>query len=666
MAAPVMIVRYRIGEGGWSKKEPVDLALRDDYRLPEPLGEFYRSIEFDITIQSGLEFELQATSGRVERRNRNQHRLVVEQDAGGTTGLRRLDWELSATGEHYLVHVTLPIVPEHLELDQFHTMLDDISHWLFFSLASSVKLDIGYTDRFTQAIRAQQVLLELIEKRLSEVEEILHIIAGDPRKKINKEYYWTNAQDHLPEDAVTLRWQAQNVMENRVLTFRNVVSTDVYENRFILFFLSQLERRLAFLQHIAEQTLQELENQIREKTKYKDSDAIENLNRQKGEAENFRKRCVELQEVIHRLRNLDFLRGIVFSPADFRLIYSLGLTQDFNYSRVFEFYRELGRDQNIERLDRIREFSDTLLSLGVEATRKIYEYWIFFAIRDELIRLHFTPRSEEEALQMIQADVLTPCLKSGSSVTLVGEKQIYGDLTITLYYDKQYYFWGKEVARPDVTMEIRHGQYLLYRFLFDAKYKDYASEEEKNSETWFWKKDLRQVSERYQEPWIPNSKGAFLLHTNTHDEWLENFGTVVQESEGGRWKVNAHRYGFVPAVPGRLTSLRSLLVMIFLVKMQLDLDICWICGSTDVRKETYQSQYSGAQKENHRICQKCGHEWWVNHCGCGFPLFKDKDDKLGFQIQHKKVQPKMSCSGYICPGCGKCACGATVEQIFNS
>ncbi len=664
MAAPVMVVQYRIGKGGWSKKEPVDLALRNDYRLPEPSGEFYGSIEFDITIRSGLEFKLQTTSGSVERCNRNQYRLVIEQDAGGTAGLRRLDWELSATGEQYLIHVTLPIVPEHLELDQFHTMLDDISHWLFFSLASSVKLDIGYTDRFTQAVRAQQALLGLIEKRLSEVEEILHIIAGDPRRKINKEYYLTNSQDRLPEDAVTQRWKAQNLIDNRALTFRNVVSTDVYENRFILFFLSQLERRLAFLQHIAERTLQELANQIREKTKYQDSDAIENLNLQKREAEDFRKRCVELQEVIHRLRNLDFLRGIVFSPADFRLIYSLGLTQDFNYSRVFEFYRELGRDQNIERLDLIREFSDTLLSLGVKATKEIYEYWIFFAIRDELIRLHFTPRSEEEALQMIQADVLTPCLKSGSSVTLVGEKQIYGDLTITLYYDKRYYSGGKEVARPDVTMEIRRGQQ-LYRFLFDAKYKDYTSTERLNSKARFWQEDLYQVSRRYQEM-ISDGKGAFLLHTNTHDEWLENFGTVVQEREGGPWKKNAHRYGFVPAVPGRLTSLRSLLVMIFLVKMQLDVDICWVCGSTDVRKETYQSQYSGAPKENHRICQKCGHEWWVNHCSCGFPLFKDKDDKLGFQIQHKKVQPKTTCSGYICPGCGKCACGATVEQIFNS
>jgi len=663
VSSTVIWLKYPVEGKHPSKQVAIDLATQDTFILPKPLGEFYRSVSFIIKVKPGTQVE--ASEGSLTPLGNRRYRLTIERGHRGMTGARRLHLSFRIDAETYPLQITLPIYPEHLTVEQFHCMLDDMSHWVFSALASPIKLDIGHTERFTSVLRSQQIILDLIGKRIDELGEILQRIAVAPRKQIRKQYYPV-AHSAGRQDAVTVRWMARNPADSRTLAFRNVSSYSVYENRFVLFFISQLERRLVFLQRIADRTVREKEKEIKDEKRYHNIDRVRDLEKQRQEASGFGEKCLELRNRLHRFRNLEFLRGVAFDPNQFCLNYPLALTQDFNYSRVFTFYRELGREKGIERLDRLRGFVEGLLSVGVEATSKVYEYWIFFAIYNELLRLHFHPEGEDELLQVIDSDLLTPRLKPGSSVTLTGDKVLHGSMQIRLYYEREYGKRrdGRPKACPDVTMEVWRSKHLVARFIFDAKYKDYADPTGKNSEKGFYN-DLSQVATKYQDGRlvsvgvIDKSQGAFLLHVNTYDDWFENYGAFIQRSRNGPWKRNAYRYGFVPVVPGNLKPLRTLLAMLFLIKLQADLDICWMCGSTDVRKEVYHSQY-GTIKENRRICQRCGHEWWVTPCSCGFPLPKGE---FSFTLQHKSVQPSSPCTGYFCPGCGKCVCGASIEQV---
>ncbi|HOT92454.1 MAG TPA: DUF2357 domain-containing protein [Anaerolineae bacterium] len=671
MVAPVLWLRYSIDNRTWSKQSTIDLAAQDFYLLPDVVGEYFKRIEFEVKSKTPIRVS-NVVGAQLQLQNSNRFSLVVTQDQSGLTGIRRLHLEVTENGRNYPLRIILPIYPEHLEIEQFHTMLDDISHWIFFEIASPVTLDIGYTDRFTRSLRSQQAVLDLMSKYIGEIEEILQRIAVSPRRQIKKEYYLTS-RDPKRQDPVTARWSQQNPSDTHNKAFRNVSSYDVYENRFVLFFINQLEQRLAFLHHLADLSAKDKEKEIRKERSYNNSHQLEILEKQKQEAVAFGDRCLDLSRRLQLLRSIEFLKGVDFTPSQFRLNFSLALTQDFNYSRIFQFYQELGRDKAIERLDRVKTFTDALVSLGVKATHQIYEYWTFFAIYNELISLHFYPQNEDDITDMINNDVLNPYLRPGAMITLIGEKSLYPDITIRLCYDKAYLRGAKEVARPDIVMEIWWKRQLRACFVFDAKYKTYTDQTGKNSVKWFWERnreekgDFFKISVLYQDgKFIPGgvidkSRGAFLLHINTQDKWFENYGAIVQMSENGSWERNAHRFGFIPVVPGKLMTLRTLLSMIFLIKLEIDADICWTCSSTDVRKEVYHSQY-GTEKENRRICQKCGHEWWIQRCSCGFPLFKGN---FSFQIQHQELQPSSKCNGYICPGCGKCVCGATIDHICS-
>lgn len=663
MISPKLWIRYSIDGKPRSDKLLIDLLNQDSFLLPDPVGEYFKKISFDLEIPSSQDVSISAESGeKLERTRGNCYRLVVERAHGGIVGSRRVSLRITQNKTIYPIQIVIPIQPEHLKLEQFHTMLDDISHWIFFSLSAPVSQEIGFADRFSRSLRSQHVLLDLISKYMIEIKSVLQRIAASPSRKIQKEYYITSQKTYR-QNSATVRWLQQNPDDTRALTYRNTSTYDVYENQFILFFLDQLEHRVAFLQLLVERTTEDKERELKREQSYTNHNQIGVLEQQIQEAGNLRAKCLQIIKELQQLRNIEFLRGVSFSASQFHLEFSLTLTQDFNYSRIWGFYEELGRNDAITRLDRVRRFNDALLLLGVKATHQIYEYWTFFAVYSELINLHFFPENEDGLISLITQDVLDPYLKPESSVILKGEKALYGDLAIHLYYDHAYTDRnGREIARPDITIEVRLGREIT-RFVFDAKYKTYSEAHvEKNSKQEFWHKDFVTLSDRYSKNGvIKNVQGAFLFHINASDKWFENYGGLIQFSERSAWKINAHRFGFIPVVPGNLMPLRTLLTMILLVKLgQTEADVCWTCGSTDVQKEVYTSHRYGTTQENKRVCQKCGNEWWVQHCGCQFPLFKGD---FSFQVQHKAIQPHSNCDGYICPGCGKCVCGMSIRDM---
>ncbi len=650
-------LRYSVDKEPWSRYSRVDLTVGENHYFFPPVHEYFNSINLDIDILTKQKVSMIPIEGLKEFHPGKRYQLIITRDGGGRTGIRRIRLGFRTNRTTYFLKIILPLHPDNLQQEHFQAMLDDISHWIFFELAASVKLDVDYTNKYSQALRSQQVILDLIKKRMTEVEVILQQIALSPKHRIIKEYYRTT-NPFERQDATTLRLANRNFDDSRTFAFHNISSYDVYENRFILFFFHQLERRLAFLQRVADRTIEDIEDKITQEKGWGNSIEIENLKHQKQEATHFSQECQELRSRLFILHGFKFLKDVNFTPNQFRFSYSLVLTQDFNYGRIFTFYQELTRQEEIKRLDRIRDFTEGLISLGVKATWQIYEYWVFFALYQVLLELHFYPQNQDDLLQIIKSDILTPGLESGKFVTLIADRQIYGDLTVLLYYEKSYKSrHGREVACPDITMEVRQGRDIK-RFLFDAKYKTYTQQKGLGSKADFWETDFKTISTKYgPKGSIEQSEGAFLFHTNTQDLEFENYGAFVQKEEGGTWYANNHQYGFIPVVPGNSTSLKMLLAMIFLVKLEKRPRVCWLCGSTNIRWD--------GEPKSWRKCLNCENEWSENHCGiCGFsPIYRGR---FTFHFQHKDLQESSRCGYSICPKCGNCGkCKVSIDKILG-
>lgn len=659
MSSPLLRLQYSIDSRPFSSPETIDLAERDVYWMPEPLGEFYKEVSFLIEVPQST--EVKADDAPIRRLSATRYSVVLSMNHSGMVGVRRLSLRIQAGQITYPLDIVMSISPAGLTEEQFSSMLSDIRHWMFFSLSSPVTQDIGYTDRFDTALHSHVAVLELIGQRIEEIEAAIFLMAGAPRSRIQKRHFVT----HVPNNQIdpeAIRWSARHPGDLKSLDSINATSYDIYENQFVVFFLEQLKRRLVFFEAAASRTIQQKELEIRNARRYRSgntSTTEENrLEGQRRKACALREKSGSLRSRLDKLRQLEFLREVTFIPSHFQLTYSLALTQDFTYSRIFALYLELGRDENIKRLDRVMDFVHRLSTLGVEATNQIYEYWTFLAVFNELMRLHFKPKDGEDLLQMIASDTLEPRFQKERAVTFVGDRDLHGDMKLKLHYNLSY---GNDAARPDITLEVSR-QRQVTRFLFDAKYKNYTDASGLNSVEHFWNEDFKQFSSKYQAPEaggkIDHSSGAFLFHTNTRDKWYENYGAVVQNAKGGPWVFNAHRYGFIPVVPGALTQLRTLLAMIFMVKLQIGFDMCWACGSTEVEKQTYTSQ-DGVERPNKRHCPRCDNEWWQNNCSCGFPLYKGE---FHFQVKHNRIDPGSKCQGNICPGCGRCVCGQQVAR----
>ena len=641
--------RYK-KSGSWSKVDRVNFYAKEATKTLPVLGEYVGQIMFELEITSGHKVEVFLYGHRLKPKNNRFQIPIRKKEDKGRVGIRRLPIQIRTNEVGYTLNVDFPLDAAHLTKKQFQEMLDDISHWIFFELASSVKVEIDYSNKYSKALRSQQTIFNLIKMRMPEIETIIQQISLSPRQEIRKEYYPTS-KTAVRYNPTTLRLASRSADETRSFTYRNRISYNVYENRFILFFFDQLKQRLFFLQEAVKRTIKDIENDIQLTEIYSDSERqVEELKRQLQEAKEFLIDSRKLLKHFEQLESIKFLRSTLFLPEHFTLSYSLGLTQDFNYGRIFSFYQELALQEDIKQLDIVRNFKKGLLSLGVKRTSKLYEYWTFFAVYKTLIELHFYPENDSGLLNIIKSDTLIPRLEAGKSIRFFDKDRLYEGIRIHLFYDKVYYNkkTGKENARPDITMEVWDGR-VRKRFLFDAKYKNWDDGNAKsvNSKKKFWESDIKTVKKYSLPKLISDSEVAFLFHTNTSDPWFENYGAFIQDKENGKWRINSHKYGFIPVVPGETIHLRTLLAMIFLVKLEKRPKICFACGSTDIE-----------DLGKRIICNVCHYEWQTSYCGlCRYePLYRSRE--FNFQPYCKK------CGLSICPKCGKCfGCRININEI---
>jgi len=657
----------------WSDYIPVFLFKGDNSYTSSNLDEY--TDEISIEIKSDVKMKVFEESGfgdsaKIENGNKYyyKHFVTLKNDGGevgrGKAGVRRLEVNIQTNeASLYSLNINIPLDSANLTKEQFDLMLDDISHWVFFELASSVKKGIKYSDKISNSLYSQEAVLELIGQKVPIIEAIIKQISRSPKKKIVKRYYRTT-KPFEKHDVNTLRLENQYADEMQSFTFQNEQSYNVYENRFVRFFLHQLKQRLVFLQDIIDKTIAETKREIRRETakkkKYKKyRDELEKLDYKLVKAKKLLAKCSKIKNDISKLDKIDFLEDVDFSSSQFTIIYSLGLIQDFNYGRVFSLYRELALQEDIKHLDIVKGFKDGLFSLGIQNTSKIYEQWTFLALYKTLTDLHFSPKEGSGLLSLLKDDTLIPSLMRNKEVHFVDEENIYGGIDIFLFYDKPYFNKDRsEKARPDITMEIldRYNR-KRFRFLFDAKYKTWdEGGNKKNNKNAFWQDYNKQLVGKYspKRGRVSDVHGAFFFHTNTSDAWFKNYGSFIQDEENGKWRANNHNYGFIPVVPGsgEPVHLKTLLAMIFLFKMEITPKICWTCGSTNI-----DDRGKGV------VCNDCGKDWKMTHCGicknnsCHVPLYRNKN--YTFQPLCEK------CGGMtICPSCGKCFdCRLDIDTI---
>jgi hypothetical protein len=645
------------------KEGPINLAMRSSFFLPNIDEEFFGTLKLrlDIEAQGASKFNIVRTEG-VQRESLSQlangfrAQIKLEQNWAGKVGHVTTQFLIQIDDRSYPFDLILGLDPANLQREQYEVMLRDIAYWIFFSLSTDVERPIGLGDRPETSLRPAVVLFELLQRQVIELSEILERIARSPQYKISKQYYPASKSKVKRFDSRSLRWEATHPerSQSQSLDFDTELSYAVSENRFLCFFLQTLHGRVSFLSQIVERTIQDIVDSLRKERQYPESSRVPELEQELSKAKKIMEGCEDSLGRIRTMQNIDFLRKVHFTPGQFRLNYSLALTQDFNYSRAFALYRQLGSEGIMKRLDWEIQFSEELASLGVKKTARIYEYWAFLSVYKVLQEMQFYPEDDESLEGLIKVDVLNPRFQSGQYIKLVGEDTVYSGLEVILYYDWSFgnsYGQKKYAPRPDITLEFRkHGRDKL-RIALDAKYKSYEDRVEK--------KDIQQC-EKYLRK-IEECQGAFLLHVSPDHK---NYGAFMKGSDG-KWEPKAHRYGYIPLIPGpggNLSSLRILIGMILVVKMGIELDICWACGSDDVEIETY-CTWDGREKDK-RVCQQCGNEWWINMCRreghTPFPLFKGD---ISFQVKHKGCPQGKG--NYFCPSCGKCLCGAHVSDVLE-
>jgi hypothetical protein len=473
-------------------------------------------------------------------------------------------------GTSYRLSILLPLKGEDLNRQQYDLMLEDISHWLHTSLHRRTEHELTpeTRDSTDNSLKADLETFYRVRRHVNRLEDILKRINSAPEEEIRKVYKQTRS-DSPREDSRTLRWNEARSGAPESLTYDSTRTFDVYENRFILFVLHRLDQLLLTVENSAIKTEEKLAGALREtKRLYRQGD------REPSQHHDAKKDHQKSQEILDEISNLrdqlrkmeryPFLREVSYDPSQFQISFSLTLTQDINYSQVFSVYRNLRQDSRLRRLSEISQFVEGISSLGVQRTWQVYEYWTFFATYKTLLELGFSEDTKERIIGIIDQETLTPGLKSEERVILhytesdqdTGESDLSG-LKLHLWYEKP--CWngrskqGNPAARPDITVEVYHGRYLVGRFILDAKYK--TKEVSENGSFRGARKQARTHQAKEANGVIEEGMGAFFLHIDSDEKHFD----PVRCMEGDkRW------LGHIPVLPGDVNDLKVLLERDFL------------------------------------------------------------------------------------------------------
>lgn len=616
--------------------EPVEIQEYEEYPLEFKLQSEIDSASVTLEIE-GQQLPRQANvfsygSSKTMRGRRGELMVCVyhERRQIATYYLHLTGILLSEAQYHYLVRDLHGLVSL-ISADDTGVRGTDVI-WKFLTL---------YDKRFT----AIGTVLDTLKLRLAEIER-------QPQRRVSKHYHLEREAKARRIDARTIRWQTVRGAQNdgRVLTYDNVLHTDVYENQFVVYLLTQLQHYLSTavvrFEHTVDQKIEDVEKRIDHWNTYQEIEGdganirllfkqqqlkklreLHNklVEKKRLKLPQYTSQAQGYQQQITGLQRTTFLAD-VHVPTTFVLKPTLILTKDPAYNAVYQCYQELDRVLRLEEHERLATLLDRV---PIERTSKLYEYWVFLQVYVELKRMGFQDAPTSRGLWSI-IDQKSFRLRSDSCLHLVGDPDLYTyrskeglSKTIEVYLRYEHRIGLNRNLCPDVFIEfiLRTKKILI----IDAKYRDYQSQGYA-----VYKHDLEDVADRkYLQlmqqvgkdgPWVKVSDpddlhkhiaASFIIHSHVGDDRYVDYGSLGK----------CNKYGALPLVPTEQhfnpTNLKRLLKMF--MRMQLHLfDICWSDAHERPHKAKKVRELGGKYRvwwECEYHCVDCDNRWWVNHCG---------------------------------------------------
>lgn len=558
----------------------------------------------------------------------------------------------------YLNTGFLRVTGQRLNEKQFRYLIQDIKSYLI-SIASADKTTVKgkYNEIEFQFIDAYDWRLNKIKVFLKNIKHNLAAIEQSPQPKIIKHYHVVLKDKARKIDARTIRWRAINGARKstHALTYTNIESFDVYENQFIVYILKRIQRYLGSLNnsfaHAVEQKVEQLKHRQNDlngydeiegdgkeqrknfKTKQIDkiSRVIEKMEKVKQKKlPDYSSKCDRLRPQIDQLLRSPLLKGIQYRTS---LIIepTLVLIRNPAYYAIYDGYKYF---EKILQFNEQQQIEALLERVPIERTSKLYEYWVFIQVYEELKRMGFKDVDGSKGI-LGMLDKNTFRLKEDTHLELIGDSNLYKykdkTVKVSIYYNHSL-GPNNNFLRPDIFIEfigkiefIENEKKIL---ILDAKYRDYDAQgysqykEEDVNDTANNKYLKLQRKNNDDGSWIEiegveeireQIAASFIIHSHYDEKRFIDYGSAG----------NANKYGAIPLVPNERgfnsTNMKMLLKMFMRMHLHL-FNICW--SETGVHEQPVKAnrgkKLGGRNREEcewEYHCPECDNRWWVNHCG---------------------------------------------------
>lgn len=627
----------RVGDFlGVLSDEPVEIQEYEEYPLYFKLQSEIDSASVALEIegqrlqQRGSVFSYGSSTTTRGRRGELLVRVYHQRHQVATYYLQLTGTKLSDAEYHYLVRDLHSLVSL-ISTDDTGVRGTDLI-WEYLTL---------YDNRFT----AIGEILDILKLRLAEIER-------RPQRSVSKQYHLERDAKPRRVDARTLRWQSTRGAQEdgRVLTYNNVLRTDVYENQFVAYLLTQLQHYLSTsvvrFEHTVDQKIEDVKKRIADWNAYQEIEgegAPKRLQFKRQQLKKLQALCAKLvkikrlkvprytniaqayQQQIASLQQTTFLADVRV-PVPFLLKPTLILGKDPAYNAVYQCYQQLDAALGLEEHERLATLLDRV---PIERTSKLYEYWVFLQVYVELKRMGFQDAPDSDGIWSI-IDPTTFRLRPDSCMHLVGDPELYrathgSDKTIDVYLRYEHRIGKKGSLCPDIFVEFIRGTTRI--LILDAKYRDYQRQgyatyehDLKGVAASKYLKLMQQVGKDGE--WImmddldylrKQIAASFIIHSHAGDRRYIDYG-----SSGNR-----NQYGALPLVPTEQqldqTHLKRLLTMFMRMHLRV-FDVCWSQKHDRPAKANPLRQLGGERRESweQEYCcpiASCENRWWVNHCG---------------------------------------------------
>jgi hypothetical protein len=483
-----------------------------------------------------------------------------------------------------VIEVSNPIkvIPSLIAIDEFNTMLDEIStigDWLLHHVKEEKSL---HEDEWEVNQAAQ------VTNQLEKLSQFLYEINKKPSEQL------IQGRERTPFRQVK-RMDSRLLIEREMLPFQEMVfapvtqaSLNIYEHRAIRGALELLHEKWKSRLNIANQKLRNLNESLldlpmhpvipdgpinREQQFIAEQTPISIAAKRKSIEKSisvYQSSAISWLKAVNKVEELLELTYLLNLPYTEELYPSHLFEMDVNYADVYDLLVSL---LQYHHEPWVLQFHDAL-----KKTPDLYETWSFLKICSLLIKeggFHLV----ENVSTKLQEHVRTytnerPSLLSGISFRFVRPiysfrkqnnkyQDIQGNMNLTIHFDENVQDLNGKLLRPDIRLDFSAGLNWRKTVYLDMKYKPLH----------FIEKDIQQVA--FQKYYVRMNKepfASFIIHPNTLGT---NWSWSNRQEENN---TNSHTFGAFSLRPSDTRQWTTFMTMLFHYRFNFWLT-CSSCGS---------------------------------------------------------------------------------------